>query len=86
MTTTELVKKEKKTYRITRREYKNGRLEFHADVRWCGIWLGLDYEGSASLIYAAEYAVRERVLKIIDLHFAGNARTKSVSREIIIKS
>lgn len=73
-------------YRIKIYTFENGRQEFRAQVKTIFGWQTIDSVGEASCFqYEFTTYSREKALERIDLHFAGNAKIKSIEIEYINK-
>lgn len=71
-------------YRIKIITYKTNRKEYIPQIKLCGIWMGLDCDGNAHLMYF-NYNNRETALEIIDKHYNGNIKSQSIEFEYIDK-
>lgn len=76
----------KSRYRIKIITYKTGRQEFHAQFKSFIGWITIISDGEANLMFKGCYADdRERALKRIDKHFAGNCKKQTIEFEHIYK-
>lgn len=73
-------------YRIKIYTFENGRQEFESQVKKRFGWQTIDSGGEASCLQDGLTTFsREKALERIDLHFAGNAKIKSIEIEYINK-
>ena len=73
-------------YRIKIITYKSGKQEFYPQVKKGLFWVGLFYDGAAS-IFANDICrpTRELALQEIDLHYKGNNKVQTIEFEYINK-
>ena len=74
-------------YRIKIITYKSGRQEFYPQVKKGLFWIGLYYDGEAS-IFAGDSYRNSRVLALesIDSHYKGSHKQQTIEFEYINKN
>lgn len=73
-------------YRIKIITYKSGKQEFYPQVKKGFFWIGLYYDGEASVFARDSYRnTRASALESIDLHNKGNHKKQTIKFEYINK-